>query len=103
MLAQNLLLLRQERGMSQAALADKAELSLPAYRNLELGRSEPKLETVQRLAKALGVSLRELLAPQKPLHRVRFRALKAMTRRNQVLGNVTRWLRYFNELEELLD
>lgn len=103
MLSQNLLQLRQQRGLSQAAVAAKADLSLPAYRNIEMGRAEPKAETIQRLAKALDMPLRELLAPSEPLQAVRFRALKQMKRRGPILSDVKRWLTHFNELEALLD
>ena len=103
MLSQNLLQLRQQRGLSQAAVANKACLSLPAYRNIEMGRAAPKAETIQRLAKALDVCLRELLAPNEALRAVRFRALKQMKRRGPILSDVKRWLTHFNELEDLLD
>ena len=102
MLSDNLRMLRSRRELTQAEVAKKAGISVVAYRNLESGLSDPRPETLRRLAAALGVPLRELLAPTPPLEAVRFRAQKAMKRRGQVLSDVGRWLRNFNDLEALL-
>ncbi len=102
MLSENLRQLRSQRELSQAEVAKKAGITVLAYRNLESGVSQPRPETLRRLAMALGVPLRELLAPTPPLEAVRFRAQKAMKRRGQVLSDVSRWLRNFNDLETLL-
>lgn len=48
--------------MSQATLANKARISREHLSRLEGGRYDPSVGVVQRLAKALGVSLTELLA-----------------------------------------
>ena len=53
--------LRDGKGMSQTALAKKARLSREHLSRLEAGRYDPSVGVVQRLAKALGVSLMELL------------------------------------------
>jgi len=53
--------LREERGLSQAALAAKAKITREYVNKLEAGRYDPTLGVVQRLAKALGVSLAELV------------------------------------------
>ena len=53
--------LREAKGMSQAALAAKADLSRGYLIRLEAGRQDPTLGTLERLAKALRVSLRTLL------------------------------------------
>lgn len=47
--------------MSQTALAKKARISREHLSRLEAGRYDPSVGVVQRLAKALGVSLMELL------------------------------------------
>jgi transcriptional regulator with XRE-family HTH domain len=54
--------LRDEKGMSQVALAKKARISREHLGRLEAGRYDPSVGLVQRLAKALGVPLTELLA-----------------------------------------
>jgi Zn-dependent peptidase ImmA (M78 family)/DNA-binding XRE family transcriptional regulator len=101
--AVNLRRLRTGAGKTQEQLADEAELSRAGYRNIELGISEPKEETLYTLAKVLRVPVRELLTAPVVLHRVRFRSLKRLKRREDVLHEVGRWLRDYSELEELLD
>jgi Zn-dependent peptidase ImmA (M78 family)/DNA-binding XRE family transcriptional regulator len=102
MLSENLLQLRLQRGMSQSQVAEKANISLPAYRNIEKGVSEPRSNTLQQIANALGVPLKDLLVAAKPLEKVRFRSQKKMKCRALVLADVSRWLVKFNELEKLL-
>jgi len=53
--------LRGQKGMTQEALARKAKVSLGYLARLEIGRHDPKLGTLQKLAKALGVEVAELL------------------------------------------
>ncbi len=53
---------REARGLSQLALARKARVAQSYVSQLEAGeRKAPGIYVVQRLAKALGVSLAELL------------------------------------------
>jgi Zn-dependent peptidase ImmA (M78 family)/DNA-binding XRE family transcriptional regulator len=84
-------------------LADAAGLSLPAIKNLELTKSEPRMRTVQAIAKALKVELRDLFLPVRELRTVRFRSARRMQNRENVLAEVARWLDEFNYLEEVLD
>jgi transcriptional regulator with XRE-family HTH domain len=53
--------LREAKGMSQAVLAEKADLSRGYLIRLEAGRQDPTLGTLERLAGALGVPIRKLL------------------------------------------
>jgi transcriptional regulator with XRE-family HTH domain len=53
--------LRTERDMSRARLADLAGISREYVRNLEAGRYDPTVGILQKLAKALGVPVTELL------------------------------------------
>ena len=53
--------LRGREKLTQDALAKKAGVYLGYVARLEIGRHDPKLSTLQRLAKALGVSVTELL------------------------------------------
>ncbi|BBL77442.1 helix-turn-helix domain-containing protein [Methylomagnum ishizawai] len=92
---------RKDRNLSQEKLAAKAGLSRGAYRNLEQGRAQPRAETLKSLASALDVPLRDLLNPAAPLRKVRFRSLKRLKSRGQVLADVGRWLRDFSDLERL--
>lgn len=102
-LGHNLRRLRTARKLSQADVAERAQLSRVAYRNIESGAAQPRVETLTRIAGVLGVKLQDLLAPAHPLRAVRFRALKRMTSREQVLVDVARWLEDYNELEELVN
>jgi len=54
--------LREEKGMSQDELAKRAKLTKPYISQIENGvRKNPSLPALQRLAKALGVNVSELL------------------------------------------
>jgi Zn-dependent peptidase ImmA (M78 family)/transcriptional regulator with XRE-family HTH domain len=88
--------------MSQGELADAAELSRVGYRNIENGTSAPRVDTLMRVASALGVRLEDLVAPVRTLRKVRFRADKKMTTRGELLADVTRWLDDYNEVESLV-
>ncbi len=53
---------RQGKGMSQEALARAANLSLPTIVKIESGETpNPSIDTVQKIAKALGVAIEDLL------------------------------------------
>jgi len=54
--------LREARGVSQAALAERAGLTREYVNKLEAGKYDPTLGTLGRLAKALGITERALLA-----------------------------------------
>jgi transcriptional regulator with XRE-family HTH domain len=53
--------LRQQRGWTQPVLARKAGVSAGYLARLETQRHDPKLSTLVKLAKALGVPVTELL------------------------------------------
>jgi transcriptional regulator with XRE-family HTH domain len=53
--------LRKAKGLTQEALADKADLSLGYIARLEIGRHDPSLSTLIKIAKALRVKVGELL------------------------------------------
>ena len=53
--------LRKERGWTQSVLAQKAGVSAGYLARLETKRHDPKLSTLVKLAKALGVPVTELL------------------------------------------
>jgi Zn-dependent peptidase ImmA (M78 family)/DNA-binding XRE family transcriptional regulator len=101
--SQNLRRLRDARKLSQAELAARAGLSRVAYGNIESGAAEPRVSTLMRVAAALDVKIQDLLVPARPLRAVRFRALKRMASREQVLVDVGRWLEGYGEVEAALD
>jgi transcriptional regulator with XRE-family HTH domain len=53
--------LREQQGLTQEALAKKAGISRAYLARLEMGRHDPHLSRLRKLAKALGVSAAELL------------------------------------------
>jgi transcriptional regulator with XRE-family HTH domain len=60
-LARNLRKLRQAKGVSQEAFADEAGLHRTYISDLERGARNPSITIVEKLARALGVPLGELL------------------------------------------
>ena len=59
--AANVHRLRSQRKLSQKALADKIGFSISYVSMLERGQRSPPLETIEKLAKALGVAPTALL------------------------------------------
>ena len=53
--------LRVRKGLSQDALARKADITREYVNKLEAGKYDPTVGVLQRLAKALGVPVTELL------------------------------------------
>lgn len=53
--------IRERQGLSQRALAKKAKMSQTYLCNVETGKADPSLSTLTRLAKALGVTVSELV------------------------------------------
>ena len=51
--------LRQAKGISQEALADKAGLDRTYISSIERGKRNVSLENIERLAKALKISVRD--------------------------------------------
>jgi len=56
-----LLAVRQKKGMTQESLAQAAELSRNYVNDVERGRRNVTLATIDRLAGALGVKMAELM------------------------------------------
>jgi len=53
---------REARGLSQEAFAEKAGLTYKYYQHVEAGRKRDlRISTIEKLAKACGVELSELL------------------------------------------
>ena len=73
-LARNLRDLREQRGLTQAAVAKLADLPRATWANLESGASNPTLSVLDKVARALQVSLEELISPPKGEARLFLRA-----------------------------
>lgn len=52
--------LRQKAGLTQAQLAEKSDLSLKYIGEIERGKGNPSLSSLENLAKALDISLTEM-------------------------------------------
>lgn len=59
--ARNLRAAREKAGLSQEALAERAGMHRNAVALLEAGKRDPRVSTVAKLAKALGISASDLL------------------------------------------
>ena len=60
--ALNLRRLRVARGITQESLAFDAKVAVPYISGIEQGSRNPSLDVLDRLAKALGIDLCELVA-----------------------------------------
>ncbi len=78
-------------------------VSPPAVKSLELAKSEPRMRTMQAIARALDVKIQVFFQPVRELHTVRFRSAKRMQNRENVLAEVARWLDDFNFLEKCMN
>jgi transcriptional regulator with XRE-family HTH domain len=58
--------IREARGLSLRALAERARLSYVALYHIEQGDTDPRLGTLRRLARVLGVTVGELIGERKP-------------------------------------
>jgi transcriptional regulator with XRE-family HTH domain len=59
-LGKNIKLLRARRGLSQADLAEKADISIPFLSNIERGIKFPQPVILSKIANALGAAVNEL-------------------------------------------
>ncbi|HEY7723955.1 MAG TPA: helix-turn-helix transcriptional regulator [Anaeromyxobacteraceae bacterium] len=59
--AANVRRLRGRKGLSQKVLADKVGISVSYVSMLERGQRSPPLETIEKMARALGVPPHSLL------------------------------------------
>jgi transcriptional regulator with XRE-family HTH domain len=51
---------REDKGLTQEALADAADLDVTSIRGLERGVANPTWDVADRIARALGLALHEL-------------------------------------------
>lgn len=98
----NLRRLRTARGLSQLEVADIANISRTGYSNIERGKVTPHVSTLRKIAPALNVKLKDLVAPVKEMRAFRFRALKKMKGHELIIAEVANWLDKYNYLENVL-
>jgi HTH-type transcriptional repressor of puuD len=58
--------IRETQGMSQRRLAALAGITQAALFRLETGETDPRLSTLRQIAKALGVTVGEIIGETKP-------------------------------------
>jgi transcriptional regulator with XRE-family HTH domain len=58
--------IRERQGISQRALAKAAGITQMALYELEAGRTDPRLSTLRALAKALNVTVAEIIREGRP-------------------------------------
>jgi len=97
-IGKNVKRIRYGQELTQADVAKKAGISVPTYSKLESGKASPRIDTLYKVANAMGVRIQELLAQVRELKAVRFRAKKKLKRRDQVLAKAACWLDDFNYL-----
>ena len=61
--------IREARGLSLRALGDKAGVTYVALLRIELGQTDPRLGTLRKLAKALNVTVADLIGEGRPARR----------------------------------
>lgn len=57
---------RRRAGLTQGELAERAGIARQSVNNIEVGRFAPTIETVARLAEAIGVPAAELVGETRP-------------------------------------
>jgi len=60
-LGKNLKRIRTEKGISQGEISRKLEVDKGFVSNIENGKTNPTLATIAKIAKAIGVSVGELM------------------------------------------
>ena len=66
LVGENVAYFRHQRGLTQKQLATATKLSIDWISTIENGRPNPTLDILVDLAKALGVSLSDLVTPRNP-------------------------------------
>ena len=102
--AVNLARLRDDRELTQAALAERLGWSRDRVSRVERGLVNLDGPNLDRLAEALGTDWSDLYSEIRPLRTVRFCARENLRGRAQVLAEVSRWIDAYRWLEaELRD
>ncbi|MBP7828406.1 MAG: ImmA/IrrE family metallo-endopeptidase [Kiritimatiellae bacterium] len=106
-IAINLRRFRTIRKMTQEKAAAKAGISRVAYRAIETGKAEPRVATLDAIARALATDVFALVAKTPEPKTLRFRAHSTLTaqeraERQQLIVDTLEWVADFNELEDML-
>lgn len=52
---------RKKKRISQKELAERAGISNTYLSDIEVGRTDPSLKTLEKISRAMGISMKELL------------------------------------------
>jgi transcriptional regulator with XRE-family HTH domain len=64
-LAENLKAIRTRKGLSQQDVADAVGVSFPRISEIENGKGNPRIQTLERIASSLGVKVNDLISDPK--------------------------------------
>jgi transcriptional regulator with XRE-family HTH domain len=81
--------LREERGLSQEALAARGDFHWTYVSDVERGKRAPSLDVIGRIARALEVTPAELFAPLQGRYRAMFRSSHRLGGSSRTRRNVT--------------
>lgn len=95
--------LRDDRELTQAALAERLGWSRARISKVERGVVNLDGPDLDRLAEALGTDWGDLYSEDRPLRAVQFCARENLRGRAQVLAEVSRWIDAYRWLEAELD
>ena len=84
LLAKNMKKYRQILGLSQMALAEKIGCSTTLIGNIEISKRFPSAENINRIAKALEITVSDLFAEQEP------ESMKTMTSKEELKSKLER-------------
>lgn len=101
-LQHNLVRLRNKRGYSQKALAEKAGMSRTAYTNIETGHTSPGFDVLANLAEALQATTEDFFQEVALNNGIRFRSTAKLKARNSIIADTREWLSLYNNLERQL-
>lgn len=102
-LGQNLAAWRELTGLTQAEVAQKTQIPRATLSLIELGRSKPSADHIEKLAKTFNIGLLDVVKPPRfRIEKIRFRSAKPMKSRTEILAFVTRKLATYAELEDLV-
>ena len=101
--AVNLARLRDDRELTQAALAERLGWPRARVSKVERGLVDLDGPDLDRLAEALGTNWGDLYSEDRPLRTVQFCARENLRGRAQVLAEVSRWIDAYRWLEAELD
>lgn len=103
-IALNLKRYKKRNALTEKDLAERSGLSMSTIKAIASGKRRHKSETLRLVAKALGISMIDLVTPMKSLSNSHFRALDNFKTKERVFieDEVKTWLENYNTILNLL-